>query len=90
MPIAGSNGIEGVNFSLSSVKEAARGRAGVVVVFEMDPLDGAEELVAAEGGHIVDRRDMSSHGRVLTFAGPKGNVARLFCRSDAAVTRHSG
>ena len=79
-------GVQEVNFSLSSVEEAARGSAGVVVVFEVDRLDGAEELLAAEGGRVVDRRDMGSHGQVLTFADPEGNVAQLFCRNHVAVT----
>jgi predicted enzyme related to lactoylglutathione lyase len=73
-------GLQGTNFSLSSPAEAAGEALGAMVVFEVDTLDGAESLLNAGGGRLLARRDMGTHGQILTFADPEGNVAQLFCR----------
>ncbi len=81
--------LQGTNFSLSSPAEAARNAPGAVVVFEVDSLDDAEDLLTAEGGHVMERRDMGLHGQVLTFADPEGNVVQLFCRGAAGVQKRA-
>lgn len=78
-------GLHGTNFSLSSPAEAVRNASGAVVVFEVDSLDYAEDHIAAEGGRVMGRRDMGSHGQVLTFADPEGNVIQLFCRGPVST-----
>jgi predicted enzyme related to lactoylglutathione lyase len=78
-------GLQGTNFSLSSPAEAAHDAPGAVVVFEVDSLDNAESVLAAQGGRVMERRDMGAHGHVLTFADPEGNVAQLFCRGLASA-----
>jgi predicted enzyme related to lactoylglutathione lyase len=57
------------------------------VVFEVDSLDDAENILAAQGGRVMARPDMGEHGHVLTFADPEGNVAQLFCRDPASAQK---
>jgi predicted enzyme related to lactoylglutathione lyase len=79
--------LQGTNFSLSSPAEAAQNASGTVIVFEVDSLDDAESALAAQGGRMMERRDMGTHGQVLTFADPEGNIAQLFCRSFAGAQK---
>ncbi len=71
------------NFALSSIEEAAPGAAGSVAVFEADDAAEAERRVRQAGGGIVARRDMGSHGAVLTCADPEGNLFQIFSRTAA-------
>jgi predicted enzyme related to lactoylglutathione lyase len=71
----------GVNFSLSSIGEAAAGASGATVIFEVDDIDVARPAIEAAGGAVDGLRDMGSHGRVLTFRDPDGNIVQLFQRA---------
>jgi predicted enzyme related to lactoylglutathione lyase len=70
-------------FALSSADEAAPGAAGSVAVFEAEDLDAAAARVQAAGGTLHGRRDMGSHGAVLTCADPEGNLFQIFARQAA-------
>lgn len=80
-------GLQGTNFSLSSLAEAAHNASGAIVVFEVDSLADAEDLLAAQGGRVMGRRDMGPHGQVLTFADPEGNVVQLFSRAPVQTNK---
>jgi predicted enzyme related to lactoylglutathione lyase len=67
-------------FAISSPEEAARPGLSSVVVFEVADLAQAEAEVARQGGRVLHRRDMGSHGTTVTFADPEGNVAQLFAK----------
>lgn len=71
------------NFALSSVEEAAPGATGSVAVFEADDLDTAARRVTEAGGAALSRRDMGTHGAVLTCADPEGNLFQIFARNAA-------
>lgn len=66
------------NVALSSPAEAAAGAQGSVIVFETTEADAVAERIARLGGRQVARRDMGSHGMVLTFTDPENNPFQLF------------
>ena len=66
------------SFALSSAAEAPPGAVGGTIVFEVESLEASEQAVVQQGGTILDRRDMGSHGRTLTFRDPEGNIAQLY------------
>ena len=70
-----------VNFSLSSPDEGAAGATGAVVIFEVDDIAASRDQISAGGAEIVDERDMSDHGKALTFRDPDGNIVQLFERA---------
>lgn len=72
----------GVNFSLSAPEEAAAGATGAVVIFEVDDLESARDRLTAVGAPVLAFRDMGTHGRVLTFRDPDGNLVQLFQRAQ--------
>lgn len=69
-------------FAIASVGEGVDGQVGALSVFEVDDLDTHAAAIAEFGGQVLDVRDMGSHGRVLTFRDPEGNVAQLLSRQD--------
>jgi predicted enzyme related to lactoylglutathione lyase len=71
--------VGGSNFALSSAGESAVDR-GAVAVFEAADVAEAEAAVVRSGGTILARRDMGSHGLVVTASDPDGNVFQLFGR----------
>lgn len=71
--------VGGANFALSSPDESAVDR-GAVAVFEVADVAEAEAAVVRSGGAILARRDMGSHGVVVTASDPDGNVFQLFGR----------
>lgn len=68
-------------FAIASQAEGVPDQAGAVPVFEVDDLEAQAASIAKLGGQILATRDMGSHGCVLTFSDPEGNVAQLFCRA---------
>jgi predicted enzyme related to lactoylglutathione lyase len=66
--------------ALSSPEEGEPNQTGAVPVFEVDDLDTHAADIAGHGGKVHGVRDMGSHGRVLTFSDPDGNVAQLLHR----------
>jgi len=73
----------GVNFSLSAPDEAATGARGAVVIFEVDDLDAARDRLVDARASVLETRDMGTHGRLLTFQDPDGNLVQLFQRAPA-------
>jgi len=71
--------VGGANFALSSPDESAV-ECGAVAVFEVADISEAETAVIRSGGTILARRDMGSHGMVVTVSDPDGNVLQLFGR----------
>ncbi len=67
--------------SLACKEEAAPATSGLVMVFEVDGFDGAQERITAAGGQVVGLRDMGAHGAVLSLRDPEGNVVQLFKRA---------
>lgn len=74
-------GVGDTNVSLASLEEAAPAASGLVMVFEVDGFDGAQERIRAAGGEVLGVRDMGSHGSVLSLRDPEGNVVQLFRRA---------
>ena len=74
-------GIGNTNVSLACLEEAAPAASGLVMVFEVDDLDGAQERITAAGGQVLGMRDMGSHGAVLSLRDPEGNIVQLFRRA---------
>ena len=75
----------GRNFALASPQEGGGAAPGsACVVFEVDDLDGFARSVEEHGGTTGARRDMGSHGRIVSCPDPAGNVFQLFARSRPA------
>ena len=72
-----------VSFALSSPEESASLEGGAVAALEVDDLAPYEAKLAASGCTIVQRRDMGSHGSVLAFRDPEGNIVQLFAKAPA-------
>ena len=72
----------GANFALSSVDEAPDEAVGATVVFEVTNAASAGAAIAAAGGKVLGERDMSDHGKTLTFRDPDGNLVQLFQRAS--------
>lgn len=70
-----------VNFALSSPEESASLEGGAVTAFEVDDMGPYEAAVTARGCQILQSRDMGSHGRVLAFRDPEGNIVQLFAKA---------
>ena len=68
-------------FAIASLAEGVPDQAGAVAVFEVDDFEAKAAAIAEYGGSVLSVRDMGSHGRVLTFGDPEGNVAQLFARA---------
>jgi len=66
------------NVALASKEEAAPATSGLVMVFEVDEFDDAQERITAAGGQLLGVRDMGSHGAVLSLRDPEGNLVQLF------------
>ena len=71
------------SFALSAPEEAVPGASGSVPVFEAANLDEAASRVEAAGGTLLGRRDMGTHGTVLSCADPEGNPFQIFARAAA-------
>lgn len=71
----------GSAFAISCAEEARPAESGAVMVFEVDDFEGVEESVVRAGGRIEARRDMGSHGAVLSLRDPEGNVVQMFRRA---------
>lgn len=71
----------GPGFAIACAEEAQPAQGGTVMVFEVDDFDGVEESVTAGGGRIEARRDMGSHGAVLSLRDPEGNIVQMFRRA---------
>jgi predicted enzyme related to lactoylglutathione lyase len=68
-------------FAISSQAEGVPGQIGAVPVFEVDDLEAQAASITEHGGQILSTRDMGSHGSVVTFSDPEGNVAQLLFRA---------
>lgn len=68
-------------FAIAALEEAVPDQRGAVPVFEVDDLEAHSAAIVEHGGSVLSDRDMGSHGRVLTFSDPEGNVAQLLTRS---------
>ena len=79
-------GVGNTNVSLACLEEAAPAASGLVMVFEVDDFDGAQERIADAGGEVLGMRDMGDHGMVLSLRDPEGNIVQLFRRSPPAAT----
>lgn len=79
-------GVGGGNVSIACPEEAAPATAGLVMVFEVEDFDGAQERITAAGGQMLGLRDMGAHGAVLSLRDPQGNVVQLFRRAAPAST----
>jgi predicted enzyme related to lactoylglutathione lyase len=77
-------GVGNTNVALASREEAAPATSGLVMVLEVDALEGARERIVAAGGDVLGLRDMGSHGSVLSLRDPEGNVVQLFRRAAPA------
>ena len=64
-------------FAIASLAEGIPDQSGAVPVFEVDDLEAYSVAIAEHGGRVISMRDMGSHGHVLTFSDPEGNVAQL-------------
>lgn len=69
-------------FAIASIDEGVPSQVGAVPVFEVDDLATQAAAIEAHGGKVISTRDMGSHGKVLTFQDPDGNVAQLFARAS--------
>lgn len=78
-------GIGNTNVSLACLEEAAPATSGLVMVFEVDDFDGAQERITAAGGQVLGMRDMGSHGAVLSLRDPEGNIVQLFRRAPPSA-----
>ena len=74
-------GVGNANVSLACREEAAPAVSGLVMVFEVDDFEGAQDRITAAGGRVLGVRDMGSHGAVLSLRDPEGNIVQLFRRS---------
>jgi predicted enzyme related to lactoylglutathione lyase len=72
------------NVALACSEEAAPATSGLVMVFEVEDFEGAEQRVRAAGGQVLGLRDMGAHGAVLSLRDPEGNVVQLFRRAAPA------
>ena len=70
-----------VNFALSSPEESASLEGGAVTAFEVDEMAPYQAAIEAAGCTILQQRDMGSHGRVLAFRDPDGNIVQLFAKA---------
>ena len=75
-------GVGNTNVALASPEEAAPASAGLVMVFEVEDFEGAQERISAAGGQVLGVRDMGSHGTVLSLRDPEGNLVQLFKRAS--------
>ena len=71
----------GCNVALSSPEEARPAEQGVVLVFEVEDFEGVAEEIERHGGRCLGRRDMGSHGAVLSAQDPEGNIIQFYCRA---------
>lgn len=70
-----------VGFALSSAEESASTEGGAVTAFEVDDLTPYEVAIRNAGCDVLQVRDMGSHGRVLAFRDPEGNIVQLFAKA---------
>jgi predicted enzyme related to lactoylglutathione lyase len=70
-----------VNFALSSPAESASAEGGAVAALEVDDLAQYEAAIRAAGCEILQKRDMGSHGSVLAFRDPEGNIVQVFAKA---------
>jgi len=78
-------GVGNTNVALACSEEAAPASSGLVMVFEVEDFEGAEQRVTAAGGEVLGLRDMGAHGAVLSLRDPEGNVVQLFRRAAPAA-----
>jgi predicted enzyme related to lactoylglutathione lyase len=64
-------------FAIASLAEGVPDQRGAVPVFEVDDLEAHSTAISEHGGRVISVRDMGSHGRVLTFSDPDGNIGQL-------------
>jgi predicted enzyme related to lactoylglutathione lyase len=80
----------GTGFSLACTEEARPAESGAVLVFEVDDFEGVEEAIDAAGGRVQARRDMGSHGAVLSLRDPEGNIVQMFRRAPKVPQKPEG
>jgi len=71
----------GTNFALGAPEECPRGARGAVAVFEVERLDDQASRLQAAAVEVLERRDMGTHGRLITVVDPAGNHIQLFERA---------
>jgi predicted enzyme related to lactoylglutathione lyase len=64
--------------ALASGSETVPDQRGAVAVFGTEDLEATCTAIERAGGRILARRDMASHGTVVTFADTEGNVGQIF------------
>ena len=75
-------GVGNTNVALASREEGAPASAGLVMVFEVEDFEGAQERITTRGGQVLGMRDMGAHGTVLSLRDPEGNLVQLFKRAS--------
>jgi predicted enzyme related to lactoylglutathione lyase len=74
-------GVGNTSVAVACKEEAAPASSGLVMVFEVNTFEGADERVRDAGGQVLGIRDMGTHGAVLSLRDPEGNVVQLFKRA---------
>lgn len=71
-------------FALSSAEEAAPGAVGAVPVFQVagDAQNELHQKITSAGGELLARRDMGSHGVVVTYKDPEENIFQIFSKAQ--------
>ncbi len=73
-------GVGNTSVALACKEEAAPASSGLVMVFEVNSFEGADERVRDAGGQVLGMRDMGAHGAVMSLRDPEGNIVQLFKR----------
>ena len=74
-------GVGNTSVAVACKEEAAPASSGLVMVFEVNTFEGADERVRDAGGQVLGIRDMGAHGAVMSLRDPEGNVVQLFKRA---------
>ena len=71
-------------FALSSAEEAAQGAVGAVPVFQVagEAQDEVRQKILSAGGQQLAQRDMGTHGVVVAYTDPEGNVFQVFSKAS--------
>jgi predicted enzyme related to lactoylglutathione lyase len=75
------------NFALAGERDRAGGTADTMAVIEVDNLSAISEAAASLGGEVLGRRDMGSHGEILTVVDPAGVMVQFFMRRSGGGSR---
>lgn len=79
-------GVGNTSVAVACKEEAAPASSGLVMVFEVNSFEGADERVRDAGGQVLGMRDMGAHGAVMSLRDPEGNIVQLFKRTASPST----